>query len=321
MVAVAVGVVCSSQALPALAAGTPTDLGGVLIDAPTADWVPIPDGVQGPLTYGPLDAKALAAESGNATAVANELSREQFTRSYRKGWGLRGTDTVLLEKVEEFAHQSGAADHLIRAKYADQTDANFKGLFGTPGLDPAYGASFVQKDGWRSAGIVFTKGNLLFSVIGGSSKPVNTDLLLRQARQQDVAAPDQTVVPESAARGSGGGSGAVKLAPGISIPRSDLVALIAGGCAVLVLVLAVVVGLAIWLPHRRGKRERARALTSRLPPFSADRRWWWDGARWQDGTMVAPPAAPRSPDGAHWFDGVGWRPVPPAQAPEVGAPR
>jgi hypothetical protein len=265
------------------------------VDAPGTDWVAIPNGLQGHLHYGPLDAKTLAAESANASAVSNELSSEQFTRSYRKGWGQRGTDVVLVQKVEEFAHPSGAADHLSRSKFADQADAAFKGLFATPGLDQGYGASFVQKDGWRSAGVVFTKGNLLFSVIGGSSRPVNTNLLLRQAIQQYIAAPDQTVIPATP--------------PGApAAPSVQLITLIAGGGALFLLVVSVGVGLAIWLPNRREEREKT--LIGSLPTFSPDRRYWWDGGQWVDGTVVAPPMAPRSPDGAHWFDGATWRPVP-----------
>lgn len=47
--------------------------------------------------------------------------------------------------------------------------------------------------------------------------------------------------------------------------------------------------------------------------LSDDRRWWWDGERWEDTEQAVPPGRRRSPDGAYWWDGVAWRPVPAAE--------
>jgi hypothetical protein len=47
--------------------------------------------------------------------------------------------------------------------------------------------------------------------------------------------------------------------------------------------------------------------------LSDDRRWWWDGERWEDTERVVPPGRRRSRDGAYWWDGVAWRPVPAAE--------
>jgi hypothetical protein len=47
--------------------------------------------------------------------------------------------------------------------------------------------------------------------------------------------------------------------------------------------------------------------------LSDDRRWWWDGERWEDAEQAVPPGRRRSLDGAYWWDGVAWRPVPAAE--------
>jgi hypothetical protein len=53
---------------------------------------------------------------------------------------------------------------------------------------------------------------------------------------------------------------------------------------------------------------------------SADGRWWWDGAAWQDIEMSAPPNAQRSPDGRFWWDGERWRAMPGTIASAGGEP-
>lgn len=44
--------------------------------------------------------------------------------------------------------------------------------------------------------------------------------------------------------------------------------------------------------------------------LSADRGEWFDGTRWQDASLSAPPGALRSPDGNQWWDGTTWRAIP-----------
>jgi hypothetical protein len=44
--------------------------------------------------------------------------------------------------------------------------------------------------------------------------------------------------------------------------------------------------------------------------LSADRSEWFDGTRWQDASLSAPPRALRSPDGNQWWDGTTWRAIP-----------
>lgn len=48
----------------------------------------------------------------------------------------------------------------------------------------------------------------------------------------------------------------------------------------------VALGLAILRPLR--KQERAAKSNQGLPMLSIDRGYWWDGSRWQDGTILVP---------------------------------
>lgn len=307
VVSVAVGVTLWGQATPALAAGRPTDLSAVLGPPPASGlWVPIPSGVVDGYHYGPLDENTVVGEGPDRAGTLSELIGQQFTRGYRKGWRQRASNDVLLEEAEEFRHDGGAADHLARDKFADQTDSTFQGLFDTPGLDHAYGAQFVDNDGFQTVSVVFTKGNLIIYVIGGSYNLVNTDMVLNQARYVHLLAPAESTVPEDTLAG---------------LPRSSLNSIphistssaieILGGSVLLGLVLVLVVGLAI-------RRQQRAARSEGMPTLSGDRRYWWDGRAWQDGTITAPPTAPRSTDGDHWFDGVQWRPVPPAPVLPAG---
>lgn len=82
--------------------------------------------------------------------------------------------------------------------------------------------------------------------------------------------------------------------------------------------LACGVGLLVYLLVYAAQRDEIVEIfvleAGRGGPFlSDDRRWWWDGERWQDTEQLVPPGSQRSGDGAYWWDGASWRPVPPSE--------
>ncbi len=81
-------------------------------------------------------------------------------------------------------------------------------------------------------------------------------------------------------------------------------------------VLLVALGLGILLAivafamSRRRKPAMQPVSAAPMIQMSADSRFWWDGAGWQDANAIAPAHAQRTPDGAYWWDGQTWHPVP-----------
>ena len=86
-----------------------------------------------------------------------------------------------------------------------------------------------------------------------------------------------------------------------------------------------VVGLAVYAIVYAAEKDKfveIRVERGQAATFSADGRWWWDGARWVDTELVVPLGMERSPDGRAWFDGQRWRSVPAAEAPrQLQAPQ
>lgn len=288
----------AAAAGPALDATTPDDLSSVLIDPPSLDFVAKPNGMSGSSHIGPLDLAAVVAEQNGSPTVRSELTRQGFTRGYRKAWVQQGTSVVLIERVEEYRYDVGAEDHLIRARDADARGRDFRGFFDVSSVPTAdaYGERDVSPTNFETDNVIFVKGNLLLVVATGRPGQSTVDLAQSQARAQFIAAPwetlDQVGAPD-------------RVPPPPLLPagtRPNLVALsIVGG----VLLLAAIPVLLVVLIAARQRSRRP------YPLLSADRHYWWDGSTWRDTTASIPVGAPRSPDGAHWFDGVAWRPVAP----------
>ena len=89
------------------------------------------------------------------------------------------------------------------------------------------------------------------------------------------------------------------------------------GVIVGVSLLAGAVVLIVLLRRRRPQQAYTPVASPRLN-LSPDRRYWWDGQRWIDGSSASPPFAPRSADGGYWWDGWDWRPVPQTLQPPAG---
>jgi hypothetical protein len=305
----------ATAAAPASGAATARpDLGSVLADPPSPDYVSELGPGDTTLAIGPIaNAGAMAAaSSGRPADVRRQLGGEQFTRGYARWWfrfddTLKGGGTGLYEVAAEFRRNAGAAQHLRDSKANDRSHPTFRGFFDTPGLAGGYGSHFVRPDGFDHYMVSFVKGNVLYqvSVVGYSA--LSPQPALDQSRRQLAVAPAETL-PQPA------GLGALE-APDWLLPATAAlgIALVLAGLAVL-LVRAV----------RRGGSWRAAALASVVSPpavFTVDRRYWWDGASWRDSATSVPPDAPRSPDGQHWFDGSTWRPVPRAAGwPDAGEP-
>ncbi len=283
---------CLIAAGPQVAAASPPDLAGVLIDPPSADFQAVPNGGSG--NFGPQDADAIASNSSDGAAAKQRLTKDQFTRGYEKGWFQQSTGLVLVEGAYEFKLNGGARDYFGASKTGDSTNSDFKGFFDTPGLSPAYGAHFKSSDGFPSDAVVFVKGNLNLVVVMGNRNGVDSSRVLAQAKAQYSFAPANTL-PQPGASNSGSASALNPLVLGIFTGAVLVVAVVAGMIAILV-----------------RRRSSAPAQAAAPPPLtlSGDGRHWWDGGSWHDTETSVPPGVQRSPDGAYWYDGTRWRLVP-----------
>jgi len=251
-----------------------------------------------------------------ATDTENALKNDGFVAGYGKTWAQVSSGHALIEAVMAFNGGQGARKALTGLEAGDKSDSAYKHANTLSGIDPYYGAHFVD----TSNNVVedlfaFAKGNDVFGVLFVSDKDDISALAATQAKAQYAAAPDSTIPssqwPENA-----------------SSPSSFPVAAFGIAVAFVVVVIALIAFLAL---RRRSAPAMAGAYgmqgMSGMPgsmgapdagavQMSPDGNYWWDGQGWKDAAAEAPPGAQRSSDGTLWWDGQKWRSVPGASAPE-----
>jgi len=280
--------------LAAVGAEAATDLHPLLAAPPTADWTDVPPTSTN--LIGDFTAHDYAAYVAGNSGIEFDLNLYGFTRGYALEWAQRGSRDLLVERVFEFRDAKGARSWYTLLRLLDKIYGNYTSDIPMPPSVPnSYGALFTLPDGALQSWIEFRKGNLAFEVVADSTTNDLSATAVTQAATEYASAPSQTQVP-----------------PGAGQAVNDWIRNIGIAVGALVVALAIVITITIVLVTRR--RRPATFLVGG-PMMSPDGAYWWDGQRWRQASIEAPPNAPRSPDGAHWWDGRIWRPYPAARPP------
>jgi hypothetical protein len=273
-----------------------TDLHPLLVAPPTADWIDVqPTSTN---LIGDFTAHDYATYVAGNSGIEFDLNLYGFTRGFALAWGQRVSHDLLIERVFEFRDAKGARSWFTLLRLLDKTYGNYTSDIPMPASVPnSYGALFTLSDGALQSWIEFRKGNLAFEVVTDSTTNNLSATAVTQAAAEYANAPSQTQVP-----------------PGAGQAVNDWVRSIGIAAGALVLAVAIVTTVTIVLVTRRrrpaGLLAGGPTVATPGPTMSVDGAYWWDGQRWRDVSVEAPPTAPRSPDGAHWWDGRTWRPVP-----------
>jgi hypothetical protein len=269
-------------------AAAATDLHPLLASPPSADWLDVPPAST--RLVGDFTAHDYAAYAGpGGSGIEFDLNLYGFTRGFALEWSQSSQD-LLIERVFEFRDARGARSWYTLLGLIDKTSGNSTRDIPMPASVPnSRGAVFTLPDGTIQDLIVFRKGNLTFEVIAESGADDLAALGVAQAVTEYANAPSQTQVP-----------------PGAGQAVNDVLRNIGIAVGAVVVAVALLITITIVLVTRR---RRPATFLIGGPTMSADGAYWWDGQRWRDASVEAPPTAPRSPDGAHWWDGRTWRPL------------
>jgi hypothetical protein len=280
--------------LAAVGAEAATDLHPLLASPPSADWI---DVASSPINLvGDFTAHEYAADVARNSGIEFDLNLYGFTRGYALEWAQRGSNDLLVERVFEFRDVKGARSWYTLLRLIDKIYGNYTSDIPMPASVPnSYGALFTLSDGTLQSWIEFRKGNLAFEVVTDSTKNDLSATAVTQAATEYASAPSQTQVP-----------------PGAGQAVNEWLRNIGIAVGAVVVAVAIVVTVTIVLVTRR---RRPATFLIGGPTMSPDGAYWWDGQRWREASIEAPPTAPRSPDGAHWWDGRTWRPLPAPRPP------
>ncbi len=271
-----------------------TDLHPLLASPPTADWIDVPPNSTN--LIGDFTAHDYAAYVVGNSGVEFDLNLYGFTRGYGLVWAQLGSHDLLVERVFEFRDAKGARSWYTLLRLVDKIYGNFTRDIPMPASVPnSYGALFTLPDGALQSWIEFRKGNLAFEVVTDSATNDLSATAITQAAAEYANAPAQTQVPPGAGQAVNNWLRSIGIAAGA-----------------LAVALAIVVTVTIVLVTRR---RRPATFLIGGPTMSPDGAYWWDGQRWREASIEAPPTAPRSPDGVHWWDGRSWRPFPAPRPP------
>jgi len=285
--------------LAADGASAATDLHPLLASPPGADWIDVPSRPK--VLVGDFTAHDYAAflqANGNSPGATEfDLNLYGFTRGYSLEWEQRGSHDLLIERAFEFRQRTGARSWYSLLKIIDSTSGKYTHDVPMPPSVPnSSGALFTWPDGTLQNRIGFWKGNVAYVVHTDSFTNDLSGLGVGQAVTEYANAPSQTEVPPGAGQAVNVWLRSIGIAVGI-----------------VVLAVAIVTTITIVLVTRRRRPARflvgGPAVPAGAPTVSPDGAYWWDGQRWRDASIEAPPTAPRSPDGALWWDGRTWRPL------------
>ena len=271
-----------------LGAAAATDLHPLLASPPSADWLDVPPAST--RLVGDFTAHDYAAYLGaGSQGIEFDLNLYGFTRGFALEWS-QGSYDLLAERVFEFRDARGARSWYTLLGLIDKTSSNSTRDIPMPASVPnSRGAVLTLPDGTLQDLIAFRKGNLTFEVITDSATNDLAPLGVAQAVTEYANAPSLTEVPPGAGQAVSGVLRNVGIAVGA-----------------VVVALALLTTITIVLVTRR---RRPATFLIGGPKMSPDGAYWWDGQRWRDASVEAPPTAPRSPDAAHWWDGRTWRPL------------
>jgi len=330
LAAVAVAVLVLAPMTAAAATPTPNpSLDTILAKPPSTDFNELTtSALNGAFTA--HDWATLNGSGSAATDTENALNHDGFVAGYGKTWAQVSSGHALIEAVMAFNGGQGARKALTGLEAGDKSDPAYKHSVTVSGIDPYYGAHFVDSSNNVVEDLfAFAKGNDVFGVLFVSDKDDVATLAVTQAKAQFAAAPESTI-PSS--------QWPENTSPASSFPVAAF--------AIAVAFVIVVVGLIAFLALRRRSAPAmagaygmpaaygtpgapdamgapgaidAQGAPAGAVQMSPDGNYWWDGQAWKDAAHEAPPAAQRSGDGTLWWDGANWRPVPQAAAEQPPA--
>ena len=261
---------------------------GSVAGAPTSDLIPGPP--SGPWHVYAGDTRAVtASEIGGAGAA----SATGFSDAYQKAW--TQPDKALVNRLEHYSSSLWAAFHFGESEGTDKKNKQHTSYRTIDGFgNGAYEVTDpVDSEGFLVDTYVFTQGDYL-AVIALAARNPGPD----QGVLEDQAKRQLDLIPVPAAEYN-------------SIGNGVMTTLAIGFGAVAVMAVLVVV-ITLILVRRNERRRLAYAVGA--PPgltLSGDRRYWWDGQKWQDTALRLPPGVTLSADRTQWWDGVAWRSAPP----------
>lgn len=298
--------------------------------------------------HGRFTAHDLAQTYGVKSAEAERLVNQNgFVDGYGLYWINQSAGQIITEFVIAFTGGRGARAWLAYDKATDVGSTLYQHADTLTGVDQYFGVHMTQSSVSGQAfldGFSFVKGNDEIGVGVLSVRDDGLNLATNQSKSQFTSAPAATIPPAQWPENAAGGS--PKAQPGVA-STSGLSKLVP--YALIITAAIVAIGLVALLLLSRSRRLAA-PMRAPVPPavepamvlqpraaavpvgaavasapvvlpheLSADGNAWYDGQRWIDSSVQAPPFVQRSPDGAYWWDGYKWRPVPPvAQPPANG---
>lgn len=285
-----------------LAAPTPSPGLDGLLAAPPAGYTAVTSGS----FHGRFTASDYVAPyRETAQAALGVLQRDGFVDGYGLTWTQRSTGRVLVEFVIALEGGSGAKDWLAYEKASDLGHPEFKHADTVAGIDPYYGVHLVSTSpAFVTDAFSFVKGNDMFGVGFVSPNDDVASLASTQVKLQYDSAPASTIPPAQWPENATSPQTVSTFDLG-GIVKTVLILTI-----ILIAIFGVTAGVVMLVRRARPLAPTPVVTGPTLNQMSPDGNLWWDGQRWVDSSVEAPPFAQRTGDGAFWWDGFSWRAVP-----------